>query len=74
MKSHIIPLLLLVGIIWAALIAAHPHDWIELEESSGSGNNSAEEFMNEMDAMLQIWEEEYNGTDHSSGDYNSEEE
>ncbi|KAH8283100.1 hypothetical protein KR054_012102, partial [Drosophila jambulina] len=74
MKSHIVPLLLLVGIIWVALIAAHSHDRIglsdedALEESSGSGNNSAEEFMNEMEALLQIWEEEHNSTDYSSGD------
>ncbi|KAH8262144.1 hypothetical protein KR038_002594 [Drosophila bunnanda] len=76
MKSHIIPQLLLVGIICAALIAAHSHDWIGLseeDEASGSGHNSAEEFMNEMEAVMQILEEEYNATYHSSGDYNDEE-
>ncbi|KAH8233860.1 hypothetical protein KR032_000690, partial [Drosophila birchii] len=94
MKSHIITLLLLVGIICAPLIAAHSHDWIEayqegqVEVSPGSDNNSAEAFMNEMEARqqiwendteareawVQIWEEEHNETLHSSGDYTDEEE
>ncbi|KAH8360912.1 hypothetical protein KR200_000026, partial [Drosophila serrata] len=65
MKSYIIFLLLLIGIIFTTLIAAHSHDFIEQDEASGSGHNSAEEFMNE---MVQIFEEEYNSTDYSSGD------
>lgn len=59
-----------------ALIAGHSHDFIglsdedALEEASGSGNNSAEEFMNE---MVTLWEEEHNETDYSSGDFHNEE-
>lgn len=80
MASRLILLLLLLGIICAALIAAHPHDLIEdpegtddaLEES-GSGYNSAEEFMNAMDELVRRWQEydaaHENSTDYPSLDY-----
>lgn len=79
MMSRIISLLLLLGIICAALIAGHPHDPIEdpegtndaLEES-GSGYNSAEEFMNAMDELIRRWQENdaahENSTDYPSLD------
>ncbi|XP_017071387.2 uncharacterized protein LOC108108028 [Drosophila eugracilis] len=80
MKSHIIPVLFLFGIICAVLIAAHPHDLIGLPDDSnndlleeGSGYNSAEEFMNAMDELIRQWQEndaaQENSTDYSSGDY-----
>ncbi|XP_017013231.2 uncharacterized protein [Drosophila takahashii] len=81
MKSHTIPILLLLGIICAVLIAAHPHDLIgttddpnyDVLEESGSGYNSAEEFMNAMDELIRRWQEydeaHENSTDHLSLDY-----
>ncbi|KAH8412430.1 hypothetical protein KR009_001930, partial [Drosophila setifemur] len=71
--------LFLVGIIFAVLIAAHPHDLIGLtdedavEETTTSGYNSAEEFMNGMLGIVRGGEEYdaflENSTDYSSGDY-----
>ncbi|EDW45978.1 uncharacterized protein LOC6617799 [Drosophila sechellia] len=80
MASRIISLLLLLGIICAALNAAHPHDLIEdpegtddALEDSGSGYNSAEEFMNAMDELVRRWQEydaaHENSTDYPSLDY-----
>jgi len=81
MKRHIIPLLLLLGILCAALVAGHPHDLIgstddpnyDVLEESGSGYNSAEEFMNAMDELIRRWQEsdaaQENSTDYSSLDY-----
>ncbi|XP_016984355.1 uncharacterized protein LOC108048314 [Drosophila rhopaloa] len=80
MKSHIIPLLLLLGIFCAVLIAAHPHDTpvfpeessYDILEESGSGYKSAEEFMNAMDDLVRRWQEydtAENSTDYYDGDY-----
>ncbi|XP_017060388.1 uncharacterized protein LOC108100830 [Drosophila ficusphila] len=76
MKSHIFPLLFLFGIISAVLIAGHSHDFIglpdessyDLLEESGSGYNSAEEFMNAMDDLVRRWQE-YDAADENSTDY-----
>ncbi|EDV58742.1 uncharacterized protein LOC6543095 [Drosophila erecta] len=79
MKSHIAPLVLLLGFICAALIAAHPHELIEdstdsnyesLEES-GSGYSSAEEFMNAMGELVRRWQE-YDAAHENSTDYYDE--
>ncbi|EDW88246.1 uncharacterized protein LOC6527442 [Drosophila yakuba] len=78
MKSHIIPLVLLLGIICAAPIAAHPHDLIADPEDStyesladsGSGYSSAEEFMTAMDELVRRWQE-YDAAHENSTDYPS---
>ncbi|XP_043662829.1 uncharacterized protein LOC122626578 [Drosophila teissieri] len=78
MRSHIIPLVLLLGIICAALVAAHPHDLIgDPEDStydslveSGSGYSSAEEFLSAMDELVRRWQE-YDAAHESSTDHPS---
>ncbi|XP_052851562.1 uncharacterized protein LOC128261754 [Drosophila gunungcola] len=79
MNSHNIRLLFLVGVICAVLIAAHPHDNIvfpedsnyDVLEESGSGYNSAEEFMNAMDDLVRRWQE-YDEAQKNSTDYLSD--
>ncbi|EDW35161.1 GL24775 [Drosophila persimilis] len=69
---------LLCGLMCAVMAAPHTPAVLdpvrqELEEDAGSGDNSAEQYMNAMEERVQLWWQSItgatNGTDYSLDDY-----
>ncbi|XP_033249856.1 uncharacterized protein LOC108164182 [Drosophila miranda] len=77
MESYFV-VFLLCGLMCAVMAAPHPPAVLdpvsqELEEAAGSGDNSAEQYMNAMEERAKLWWQSItgatNGSDYSLDDY-----
>ncbi|XP_041452215.1 uncharacterized protein LOC111070341 [Drosophila obscura] len=74
MASYFI-IFLLCGLMCAVLTAPHPPEVLEpvnqelVETTAGSGDNSAEQYMNAMEERTKLWWKSIAGTDYSSEVY-----